>query len=125
MKQIDEYEQQLLSGWEEVAKRGQLTLWILLALKDGTKHMGGIKDFVTRVTNGMVQADDQSMWRALRRYNAAGMIDFKTQPGDGGGERKLYSLTQIGTNVLESYLDRNIRNVYFVPFVEKLIKERL
>ena len=36
----------LLSSWEETYKKGQLTLWIFLALKDGQKYVDEIKKFI-------------------------------------------------------------------------------
>ncbi|NLT50195.1 MAG: PadR family transcriptional regulator, partial [Ignavibacteria bacterium] len=30
---------ELLSAWEETYKKGQLTLWVFLALKDGKKYV--------------------------------------------------------------------------------------
>jgi PadR family transcriptional regulator PadR len=37
---------ELLSAWEETYKKGQLTLWIFLSLKDGNKYVDEIKLFV-------------------------------------------------------------------------------
>ena len=36
----------LLSSWEQTYKKGQLTLWIFLALKDGQKYVDEIKEFI-------------------------------------------------------------------------------
>ena len=33
----------LLTSWEETYKKGQLTLWVFLALKDGQKYVDEIK----------------------------------------------------------------------------------
>ena len=65
---LSKYEETLLEGWEDVHKRGQLTLWILLALKDGPKHMQKIKRFISDITSMSISADDKSMYRALRRF---------------------------------------------------------
>src|SRR5215207_3331992 len=97
---LSNYEQELLKGWEEIYKKGQLTFWILLALKDGPKHMAQIKAFIRQHTNYTIMADDQSMYRALRRYHAAEMIDFTTEPGQSGPDRKIYRLAPIGAHVL-------------------------
>jgi len=37
---------ELLATWEETYKKGQLTLWIFLSLKDGRKYVDEIKSFV-------------------------------------------------------------------------------
>ncbi len=122
MNDLDNYEQQLLGGWEEAYKKGQLTFLILLALKDGPKHMAAIKDFIQTVTSGGLVADDKSMYRALRRHNDVEMIDFKQVPGDGGPERKVYELSEIGTNVLNQFIERNITGLFNQSIVKKLLE---
>jgi PadR family transcriptional regulator PadR len=109
------YEQGLLDGWEEAYRRGQLTLWCFLALKDGPKHMGEIKLFFDQLSLGSFRVDDQSLYRALRRYNKADLIEFTTQAGDGGPDRKLYQLTSTGAIVLSRFLERNIAPFYASP----------
>lgn len=117
---LPSYEQQLLDGWEDVFKKGQLTLWIMLALKDGPKHMSEIKAFIGQATNGTLSADDQSMYRALRRYYDVEMVDFKTEAGKNGPDLKVYSLTAIGRQVLDSFIARNITSVFFKPSLKEL-----
>lgn len=121
---LDHYEQKLLDGWEEVYKKGQLTLWIMLALKDAPKHMAEIKQFIAEVTHGTLTADNQSMYRALRRYYDAELVSVRQQPGISGPDRKIYSLTRIGQNVLEAFLQRNITYVFFHPRVKRLIERK-
>jgi PadR family transcriptional regulator, regulatory protein PadR len=119
---LDSYEQKLLSAWEEVYKKGQLTLWILLALKDGPKHMQEIKTFIETVTNGTLTADDKSMYRALRRYADAELVNFTAEPGGSGPDRKIYALSASGKKVLGEFLDRNIKNVFFNKDIKELLK---
>jgi PadR family transcriptional regulator PadR len=120
---LDNYEQKLLDGWEEVFKKGQLTLWIMLALKDGPKHMTDIKQFIYHATNGTLSADDKSMYRALRRYYDAEMLDFTTKSSKGP-DLKIYSLTKIGSSVLDSFVERNITRVFYKPQIKELIERR-
>ena len=122
MISLDSYERKLLDGWEEVFKKGQLTLWIMLALKDGPKHMSEMKAFISRATNHTLSADDQSMYRPLRRYYDAELVDFKQEPGKGGPDLKIYSLSQIGKKVLEEFIKRNIVDVFFKPEVKVLLE---
>lgn len=122
---LTDYEQRLLEGWEEVFKKGQLTMWIMLALKDGPKHMAEIKQFIADSTIGSLSADDQSMYRALRRYNDAEMINFTTTPGDGGPDRKVYALSTIGVRVLDVFTKHNIVDVFYKPSIRKLITGEL
>ncbi len=124
MKPLDPYEKKLLRAWEEVYKKGQLTFWIFIALKEGPKHMAAIKEFISIFTHGTIEADDQSMYRALRRYQTAEMLAFKTIPGDGGPDRKVYELTIIGRRVLDSFTERNITAIFYQPAMQKLITNK-
>lgn len=121
---LNKYQQSLLKGWEEVFKKGQLTFWILLALKEEPKHMTEIKTFMSEMTGGALDADDRSIYRALRRYYSAELIDFTTRPGDSGPDLKVYHLTENGQSILEAFSSRNILKVFYKPKVRKLIEER-
>lgn len=121
---MNEYEQKVLDGWEDVFKKGQLTLWIFLALKQGPKHMADIKRFIEDTTNNTVSADDRSIYRALRRYYDTELVTYQQEPGKGGPDRKIYSLTKTGMTVLDEFTARNITNVFFKPTVRSLLEQR-
>ena len=121
MDKLDKYEQKLLEGWEEVAKKGQLTLWIMLALKDGPKHMNEIKQFISHATSDSLSADDKSLYRALRRYYDTELVDFKQEPGRGGPDLKIYSLSTVGAKVLDEFTKRNILEVFFKPEIKIML----
>ena len=116
-----DYVDGLLQGWEEVHKKGQLTLWILLALKDGPKHMAGIKSFIDAATNHALTVDDQSMYRALRRYYETELADYEAAPGNGP-DRKVYRLSAIGEDVLRQFVRRNIVDTLYKPSIKSLIE---
>ena len=118
---MSSYEQTLLSGWEEVHKKSQLTLWILLALKDGPKHMADVKVFISGLTNHLIVADDKSMYRALRRFSDAEMLDFVSETNEAGPDRKVYRLTPTGRQVLDAFIARNISGIFLSPRVQSLL----
>jgi DNA-binding PadR family transcriptional regulator len=119
----DKYEGQLLAGWEEIYKRGQLTLWILLALYDGPKHMSLIKEYIQSHTNSMLTADDQSMYRALRRYDETELVTFKTEQAANGPDHKVYGLTKTGQHVLVQFVQRNIVVLLHEPMIKKIMED--
>lgn len=121
MKLLNPYEQKLLKAWEEIYKKGQLTFWIFIALKEKPKHMAAIKAFISTYSHGTIEADDQSMYRALRRYQAADMLTFKTIPGEGGPDRKVYELTETGARVLDAFMERNIAAIFYQTSLQNLI----
>ncbi len=119
---MDAYEQQLLEGWEDVHKKGQLTLWILLSLKSGSKHMAEVKSQIFELTNGTLHADDKSMYRALRRFEEAYLVSYRTETNNKGPDRKIYYLTDVGSRVLARFVERNITDIYSQPIVKQLLQ---
>ena len=111
---------ELLSAWEETYKKGQLTLWIFLSLKDGKKYVDEIKSFVEEQSNHTMTCENQSLYRNLRKYQHVGVVDFKTGEGNKGPERKYYFLTDLGLELLNSFIERNI-NLFFSEQIKNLI----
>ena len=99
---------ELLSAWEETYKKGQLTLWIFLSLKDGKKYVEEIKAFVEEFSNNTMTCESQSLYRTLRKFQHLGVVDFETGEGNKGPERKYYYLTALGIQLLNSFTGRNI-----------------
>jgi DNA-binding PadR family transcriptional regulator len=112
---------ELLSAWEETYKKGQLTLWIFLSLKDGKKYVDEIKSFVEEQSNRTMTCESQSLYRNLRKYQHVGVVDFETGEGNKGPERKYYFLTELGLELLNSFIERNI-NLFFSERIKNLIK---
>jgi len=116
------FEDKIIATWEDVYKKGQLTFWLLLSLKQAAAHMGDMKKFIEAATNGSLVADDQSMYRALRRLTQMELIDYQEQSSTkGGADIKIYALTKTGRSVLDTFIRRNIANVYYKPTIKQLI----
>jgi PadR family transcriptional regulator len=113
---------ELLSAWEDTYKKGQLTLWIFLSLKDGKKYVDEIKTFVEEQSNHTMTCESQSLYRNLRKYQHVGVVDFKTGEGNKGPERKYYFLTELGQILLNSFIERNI-NLFFNEKIKNLINK--
>ena len=113
---------ELLSAWEDTYKKGQLTLWIFLSLKDGNKYVDEIKSFVEEQSNQTMSCESQSLYRNLRKYQHIGVVDFETGEGNKGPERKYYFLTALGKELLNQFVSRNI-NLFFNPKIKHLLNQ--
>ncbi len=113
---------ELLSAWEETYKKGQLTLWIFLSLKDGNKYVDEIKSFVEEKSNQTMTCESQSLYRNLRKYQHIGVVDFETGEGNKGPERKYYFLTELGQELLNQFVSRNI-NLFFNQKIKSLLNQ--
>ncbi len=111
---------QLLTAWEETYKKGQLTLWVFLALSEGHKDVDEIQAFVDARSKGTMSCEEQSLYRSLRKYRHVGMVDHRAGKGDRGPERKYYFLTDLGKNLLAQFIERNIA-LFFEPDVKQLL----
>jgi DNA-binding PadR family transcriptional regulator len=113
---------ELLSAWEETYKKGQLTLWIFLSLKDGKKYVDEIKAFVEDQSMNTMTCESQSLYRNLRKFQHVGVVDFESGVGNKGPERKYYFLTELGQELLDNFIERNI-SLFFNNRIKNLINK--
>lgn len=119
MKNNDDLKK-LLNAWEETYKKGQLTLWIFLSLRDGKKYVDEIKTFITEKTNNTISCEEQSLYRNLRKYEHLNIVSFELRKGNKGPERKYYFMTDLGNKLLQKFIDRNI-NLFYATEINKLL----
>lgn len=112
MNKKEETSKILLQAWEDTYKKGQLTLWIFLSLKDSKKYVDEIKSFVEVKSLQTITCEEQSLYRVLRKYEHIGVVSYETGKGNKGPERKYYFLTELGENLFSSFVERNIQLFY-------------
>ena len=112
----------LLFSWEETYKKGQLTLWIFLSLKDGPKYVDEIKEFGEAKSQNSMTCEEQSLYRNLRKYEHIDVVSFENRKGNKGPDRKYYFLTKMGEQLLEQFIERNI-NLFFSTEINNLLKK--
>ena len=123
-KSDERYRAELLEAWEETYKKGQLTFWILLALRDEARYAGEIKTFIRERTEGSITCEDQSLYRALRKFYDVEIVDYELREGNRGPDRKYYYLSKIGQELLNSFIQRNLKILYNPVLVDMLFQER-
>jgi PadR family transcriptional regulator PadR len=110
----------LLDQWESVYKKGLLTFWLLLLLHERPMYVFEMGQELDRVSQGTINADEKSLYRALRRFEATGLVQSSWQPSDVGPRRRYYHLTELGTEMLRRFTRRNI-----LRFQEPTVAARL
>ncbi len=114
----EKYLEKLLVNWEETYKKGQLTFWIMLSLKEQSLFQEEIKERIDQLTDGAMTCKDQSLYRALRKFYEVELVDYEMRPGHKGPERKYYFLTPLGKVLLKRFIDRNIKLFYNEKIVQ-------
>jgi PadR family transcriptional regulator PadR len=110
----------LLEQWESVYKKGLLTFWVLLLLHERPSYVFEMGQQLDSISQGSISADEKSLYRALRRFEAMGVVESSWQPSDLGPRRRYYALTGLGTALLRQFAQRNI-----LIFREPAVKGRL
>ena len=98
----------LLLQWEGVYKKGLLTFWVLLLLRDRPMYALEIGQELGEVSHDTMSVDERSLYRALRRFEWAGFVSSEWEPSDIGPRRRYYSLTSLGDRLLRRFTQRNI-----------------
>ena len=99
---------ELLNAWEETYKKGQLTFWVFLALKDSNKCVEDIKEFVEKMSDGSMSCEEQSLYRNLRKFQHLEIVAYDSKRVSKGPDRKYYYLTDIGKELFKRFVERNI-----------------
>jgi PadR family transcriptional regulator PadR len=110
----------LLEQWESVYKKGLLTFWLLLLLDERPMYVFEMGQELDSVSQGTISADEKSLYRALRRFEAMGVVESTWQPSDVGPRRRYYTLTDLGVDLLRRFTERNI-----LLFQDPAIAQRL
>lgn len=100
--------EELLNAWEETYKKGQLTLWVFLALKEERKCVEEIKGFVERMSEGTMSCEEQSLYRNLRKFQHLEIVAYESKKVSKGPDRKYYYLTETGEELFKRFVERNI-----------------
>ena len=99
---------ELLNAWEETYKKGQLTFWVFLALKESNKCVEDIKEFVEKVSEGTMSCEEQSLYRNLRKFQHLEIVTYENRKVSKGPDRKYYYLTDNGRELFKRFVERNI-----------------
>jgi DNA-binding PadR family transcriptional regulator len=117
-----DYTHKLLTAWEDIYKKGQLTLWILLALKERPRYVDEIKECIETYTEGSFTCEEMSLYRSLRKFYDLEMVEYEHKEGNKGPDRKYYFLTPLGKELLKEFITRNIK-LFYKEEIKKLISK--
>jgi DNA-binding PadR family transcriptional regulator len=114
----------LLSQWEESYKKGLLSFWLLLLLAQRKAYPYEIKAAINEMSRNTINADENSIYRALNRLADSGVLDSEVIPSETGPSRRYFFLTSLGRALLNRFITRNIL-VFEQPEVADLIQKTL
>jgi PadR family transcriptional regulator PadR len=86
------------------------TFWILTALAPAPRHGYGIIQEVSALSDGQVTIQAGTLYAALDRLAAEGLVEVDRDETVGGRERRYYRLTEGGATALNAEIERLGRN---------------
>ncbi len=98
----------LLQQWEESYKKGLLSFWILFSLTQRSMYAYEMSKEINDISQGSITVEDNSVYRALKRFIEADLINFNIQSSPNGPDRKYFYLTDHGKDLLQQFIKRNI-----------------
>ncbi len=110
----------LLLKWEESYKKGLLSFWMLLQLQQRPTYPFEMRALINELSQGTISVEDNSIYRALKRFEELGVVASEMQPSEQGPDRRYYQLTPQGLELLQTFIRRNI-----LVFQSEKAKERI
>lgn len=98
----------LLNTWEDTYKKGLLTFWVLLLLHERPRYAFELSAAVAEASHETISVDDQSIYRALKRFEGIKIVGSYWEDSPQGPQRKYYQLTELGNELLKKFIQRNI-----------------
>ena len=120
MKRSIDHQDEMLQKWEEVYKRGLLSFWLLLLLSQRPAYPREIDQALAEISLDSISADDNSIYRALSRFEDMGIVSSELQQSELGPPRKYYNLNEKGLRLLARFIQRNI-----LIFEDARVKEHI
>ena len=111
---------ELLTTWEKNYKKGLLTFWLLLLLHGQEAYAFEMSKLIFELSQGSVQVDDNSIYRALRRFTKMQIVESDWKESSQGPPRKYYRLTDLGHQLLSRFILQNILIFQSVEVNERL-----
>jgi len=99
---------ELLATWEGNYKKGLLTFWLLLILHEREAYAFEMSTLITKLSWETIIADDNSIYRALNRFEEIGIVSSTWRESDIGPKRRYYRITHLGLQLLQAFISRNI-----------------
>ena len=75
-------------------------------------------------SKGTISCEEQSLYRALRKYEVINVLNYELRKGNRGPERKYYFLTNLGKKLFNLFVNRNIQ-LFYSDEIIKLLNSKI
>ena len=96
--------EQLLVQWEGTYKKGLLSFWLMLLLAQRKAYPYEMRNVIAELSQETIIADENSIYRALRRLAKSKIVDSELLPSETGPSRRYFYLTDLGHELLKRFI---------------------
>lgn len=100
--------EQLLEQWEQSYKKGLLSFWMLMVIAEKPIYAYEMREKVIQISAGSIHADENSIYRALRRFAQNGLVTSTMKASSKGPDRRYFRLSSKGEKLLSEFIQRNL-----------------
>ena len=97
-----------------------MSFWVLLLLHERPFYPYEMSTAIGAISQGTISVDDNSIYRALNRFESLEIVKRELRQSDSGPQRRYYSLTDKGLGLLAKFIQRNILVFELLPVAERL-----
>lgn len=119
---LDKDDRRRLTAWQNELTKAYLQVLVFLSLSESSKHVGAILEHLAVITQSQFLPAEQSLYRSLRRWQKAGLVEYKLEAGDYGPPHKRYALTDTGQQMLRLFIKRSGAILYGSKVKELMIR---
>ena len=105
---MSENENNLLEKWERNFKKGLLSFWMLMAIAEEPVYAYEMREKIADLSGGSIEADENSIYRALRRFAQNGLVKSRMRASEKGPDRRYFELSAKGEALLGEFIQRNL-----------------
>jgi PadR family transcriptional regulator PadR len=98
----------LLEQWEQNYKKGLLSFWMLMAIAEKPVYAYEMREKIIQISAGSIHADENSIYRALRRFTQNELVKSQLKASDKGPNRRYFQLSKKGEDLLSKFIQRNL-----------------
>ena len=98
----------------------RLTFWMLLLLNEHEMYAYEMRPAIVDISQQTIDVDDNSVYRALKRFADAGFVKSEVRASETGPARRYFILTPAGRALLAAFIERNLLVFQSPPVIERI-----
>ena len=102
--------------WDKEYKKGFTSYLVLLLLKNSPMYGYQLKNELEALTNKVVTYQEGGIYQVLKKLKGNGFLTSQSEKSSKGPDRKIYSLTESGEQLLDLFTSQYVLPIHMAIF---------